>query len=166
MCTLFSSRKTRQNEAQLQVADSSVMVPGTLKSPEKEDPLVAKGQSQQANSDANKSTDLLLQKSQQSTKSDVSSKQQSSEPSNLSASQTSKVSGVTSESAQPESHHGPSNDILPGMCVSIVSYASLMETMQEFILKGLVLFLVDLITGTKSLIFKSPHSKYNYSYNP
>ena len=70
------------------------MVPGTLKSSEKEDPKVAMGQSQQANNDVNKSTDLSLRQPQQSTKSikpDVTSKQQGSEPSNLSASQRSKV---------------------------------------------------------------------------
>ena len=116
MCILFSSRK-----ANVQVADatSSLMVPGTLK---KADPKeAAEGQSQQANSDVNKPTDLSLPKSQQkSTKSDVSSKQGSG-PSNLSASQKSKVSGMTStsESAQPESHHGSSGGTL-GMCTKDV----------------------------------------------
>ena len=121
VCSVHSY-KARQNDTQLQVADSSVMVPGTVKSPEKEDLIVPKGQNQQANSDANKPTDLSLQKPQQSTKSvnpDVSSKQQGSEPSNLSASQKSKVSGMTSESAQPESHHGSTDDKL-GMCTKDV----------------------------------------------
>ena len=103
------------------------MVPGTLKSSEKEDPKVM-GQSQQANSDdVNKPIDPSLQQSQQLLSStqpvhpptinqltinpDVSSKQQGSEPSNLSASQRSRVS-VTSESTQTESHHGSSGDLL------------------------------------------------------
>ena len=112
----------------LQAADStiSLMVPGTLKSSDK-DSKVAVGQNQQANSDINKSTDLPLQQPRQllsSTKPvhtptsnqlpvnpDVSSKQQGSEQSNLSASQRSKVS-VTSESTQTESHHGSSGDLL------------------------------------------------------
>ena len=115
MCILFSSHK-----ANVQVADaaSSLMVSGALK---KADPKeAAEGQSQQANSDVNKSTDLSLQKSQQSsTKSNVSSKQGSG-PSNLSASQKSKVSGMTgtSESAQ-QSHHGSSGGTL-GMCTKDV----------------------------------------------
>ena len=113
----------------LQAADStiSLMVPGTLKSSEKGDSKVAVGQNQQANSDINKPTNLPLQQPRQllsSTKPvhtptsnqlpvnpDVSSKQQGSEQSNLSASQKSKVS-VTSESTQTESHHGSSGDLL------------------------------------------------------
>lgn len=116
MYILFNSK------GDVKAADTtgSIMVPGRvpLKLLEKEDPKAVMAQNQQANNDVNKSTDPQKPQSTKSGDPDVSSKQ-GSEPSNRSASQTSKVSGMTSESAQTESQRGSSGNIL-GTCAKNV----------------------------------------------
>ena len=120
MFIFISSGSESGQKDELVPSHRSVLGAKTLRSLEKGDPKVAKGQNQQANIDVNEPIDLSLQQSQYHTVSTkpqttVLSQQQGScsGPSNLSVNQKSKVS---SESAQSDVQY-TSSGVLHGTYV-------------------------------------------------